>query len=39
MIENRRDLQQLSGPYFHHFRRRLVAAFGGVLVDELEDED
>lgn len=39
MIENRRDLQSLSGPYFHHFRRRLVASFGGVLVDELEEDE
>jgi hypothetical protein len=35
---NLRDLVEHRGEYFEHWRRRCVAAFGGVLLDELRDE-
>lgn len=39
MLENRRQLQEHSGPYFARFRRSMIAAFGGVLLEDLEDDE
>jgi len=35
-IANLEQLRAHAGPYFQHHRRACVAAFGGVLVDDLE---
>lgn len=34
MIDNRRQLRAHSGPWFDHWRRKVAAAVGAVLVDE-----
>lgn len=38
MAANLLDLVTHSGAFFEHYRRRMVAAFGGVLVDDTGDE-
>jgi len=38
LVENATELRAHSGPFFEHWRRRCVAAFGGVLLDERRDE-
>lgn len=35
MIQNYRELNAHSGPFFEHWRRRVVASVGGVLAEEL----
>jgi hypothetical protein len=37
-VANLDQLQAHAGPYFQHHRRACVAAFGGVLVDDLRGE-
>lgn len=40
MIENYRQLSAHDGPYFEHWRRRCLAAFGVTTIDEpLDDEE
>lgn len=31
------QLRDHAGPYFHHWRQRLAASVGAVLVDDLEN--
>lgn len=38
MIANRRELREHSGPFFVHWRRRTLAAFGIALVDGDDDQ-
>ncbi len=35
---NLRDLVSHRGVYFEHWRRRCVAAFGGVLLDDVREQ-
>lgn len=37
-LSNTHQLRAHSGPMFDHWRRRSVAAYGGVLVDARRDE-
>lgn len=39
LLNNRRHLREHEGHWFQHWRRRVVAAVGGVLVDELDTDD
>lgn len=34
---NNRQLHEHEGPYFEHWRRRCLAAFGGVALDEVRE--
>lgn len=38
MIHNNRQLMAHTGPFFDHWRRRSLAAFGVIQVDERTDE-
>lgn len=38
MIENYRDLHSHAGPFFDHWRRRTLAAFGVGLVDDASEQ-
>ena len=38
MIENHRAMLRHDGPFAEHWRRRCLAAFGIVEVDERSDE-
>ena len=35
-VDNYRDLRQHSGPFFDHWRKRSLAAFGVVMPDSTE---
>lgn len=39
MVENMAAISTHSGEPFVHWRRRSVAAYGGVLLDDLHGED
>jgi hypothetical protein len=38
MEDNNRELREHRGPHFEYWRRRCVAAFGGVLLDEQREQ-
>ncbi len=38
MEETARALVEHRGPQFEHWRRRCVAAFGGVLLDDVREQ-
>jgi hypothetical protein len=39
MMDNHRDLRDHSGAWFNHWRRRMAASCGAVLLDDLDDTD